>query len=106
VNGEIFKTQRVTSQVGEQQLKGLIQAIVDATGSKKGQAVLDSWPFMLPKFWQVRACVVGDCSSAVDGVCVRRKTHAWCSTTTPPPASRNAEFRGAGSSPFWWASAR
>jgi glutamate synthase (ferredoxin) len=53
VNGEIVKTQRVTSQVGERQLKGLIQALVDATGSKKGQAVLDSWAEMLPKFWQV-----------------------------------------------------
>ncbi|HAG80138.1 MAG TPA: hypothetical protein DCL61_02980, partial [Cyanobacteria bacterium UBA12227] len=53
VNPEIVKIQRVTTAAGEQQLKGLIQAHAERTGSKKAQLILDNWSEYLPKFWQV-----------------------------------------------------
>jgi glutamate synthase (ferredoxin) len=53
VNPEIVKTQRVVTAAGEQQLKGLIQAHLERTGSPKAQRILDQWETMLPKFWQV-----------------------------------------------------
>ncbi len=53
VNPEIVKLQRVTSKIGEQQLKELITAHVEKTGSKKGKLILDNWTEYLPKFWQV-----------------------------------------------------
>ncbi|MBW4621152.1 MAG: glutamate synthase subunit alpha [Cyanosarcina radialis HA8281-LM2] len=53
VNGEIVKIQRVTSSVGEQQLKELIQLHCDRTGSPKAQTILNNWAEFLPKFWQV-----------------------------------------------------
>jgi len=52
VNPEIVKLQRVITAAGEAQLKGLITAHVEKTGSKKGQMILDNWESMLPKFWQ------------------------------------------------------
>jgi len=51
VNGEIVKTQRIASKAGEQQLKGLIQALVEKTGSKKGQVSVTRWGS-----WRVIAC--------------------------------------------------
>jgi glutamate synthase (ferredoxin) len=53
VNSEIVQLQRVTTEAGEQQLRDLIQAHVDHTGSSKGQAVLAQWSNYLPQFWQV-----------------------------------------------------
>ncbi len=52
VNPEIIKPQRITSPVGEQQLKELIQAHAEHTGSPKAKKILDNWAEYLPKFWQ------------------------------------------------------
>jgi glutamate synthase (ferredoxin) len=53
LNTEIIKAQRVGTKSGEDQLKGLIEAHVAATGSPKGKRILDSWAEYLPKFWQL-----------------------------------------------------
>jgi len=53
VNPENVKPQRITSPVGEQQLKELIQAHGDRTGSPKAKHILENWAEFLPKFWQV-----------------------------------------------------
>ncbi|OUC12851.1 MAG: glutamate synthase large subunit [Alkalinema sp. CACIAM 70d] len=53
VNPEIVSVQRVMSPAGEAQLKGLIQAHADRTGSPKAQAILANWSAYLPQFWQV-----------------------------------------------------
>eukprot|EP00245_Coleochaete_scutata_P012805 TRINITY_DN501_c2_g4_i1.p1 TRINITY_DN501_c2_g4~~TRINITY_DN501_c2_g4_i1.p1 ORF type:complete len:1642 (-),score=381.86 TRINITY_DN501_c2_g4_i1:1105-6030(-) len=53
VNQEIVKMQRVSAPAGEAQLRSLIQAHVDKTGSLTGKAVLAKWEEMLPKFWQL-----------------------------------------------------
>ncbi|MBI4779946.1 MAG: glutamate synthase subunit alpha [Oscillatoriophycideae cyanobacterium NC_groundwater_1537_Pr4_S-0.65um_50_18] len=53
VNPEIVKVQRVVAPTGEQQLKELIQAHADKTGSAKAQQILDRWSEYLPQFWQV-----------------------------------------------------
>jgi glutamate synthase (ferredoxin) len=52
VNGEIIKPQRIVSPVGEQQLKELIQAHAEKTGSTKAATILANWADYLPKFWQ------------------------------------------------------
>jgi glutamate synthase (ferredoxin) len=52
VNPEIIQPQRVTSTVGEQQLKELIQTHCDRTGSPKAKQILENWKEYLPKFWQ------------------------------------------------------
>jgi len=44
--------QRV-NPIGAAQLKELIEAHVEATGSQKGAAILADWDNYLPKFWQV-----------------------------------------------------
>jgi glutamate synthase (ferredoxin) len=38
---------------GEAQLKSLIQAHADKTGSKRAQALLADWAAALPRFWQL-----------------------------------------------------
>jgi glutamate synthase (ferredoxin) len=53
VNPEIVKIQRVTAQAGERQLKDLIEAHADRTGSPKAKAILANWATYLPQFWQV-----------------------------------------------------
>jgi glutamate synthase (ferredoxin) len=53
VNPEIVKVQRVVSEAGAQQLRGLIQAHADRTGSSKAQMILANWATYLPQFWQV-----------------------------------------------------
>lgn len=53
VNPEIVKVQRVVTPAGEQQLKTLISAHLDRTGSPKAKQILDDWSAYLPKFWQV-----------------------------------------------------
>ncbi len=52
VNPEIIKIQRVTTPAGEQQLKDLIQAHADRTGSPKARMILATWSEYLPQFWQ------------------------------------------------------
>lgn len=41
------------TEAGEAQLRGLIQAHVDATNSAKGASILNDWANALPKFWQL-----------------------------------------------------
>jgi glutamate synthase (ferredoxin) len=53
VNPEIVQIQRVITKAGEQQLKDLIQAHGERTGSKKALEILEDWSSYLPKFWQV-----------------------------------------------------
>ncbi|MBW4468637.1 MAG: glutamate synthase subunit alpha [Pegethrix bostrychoides GSE-TBD4-15B] len=53
VNPEIVKVQRVVTPAGEEQLKALIEAHLDRTGSPKAQQILDRWSESLPRFWQV-----------------------------------------------------
>jgi glutamate synthase (ferredoxin) len=53
VNPEIVKIQRVTSEVGQRQLRELIETFVDRTSSQKGQQILADWAHYLPQFWQV-----------------------------------------------------
>jgi len=51
INGDV-NVQRV-NDVGAVQLKDLITDHVAATGSVKGQQILDDWDAYLPKFWHV-----------------------------------------------------
>ncbi|KAL6176418.1 hypothetical protein ACLB2K_053051 [Fragaria x ananassa] len=53
VNREIVKIQRVNAPVGQMQLKSLIEAHVEKTGSGKGSVVLKEWDKYLPLFWQL-----------------------------------------------------
>ncbi|MGA9377570.1 MAG: glutamate synthase-related protein, partial [Phormidium sp.] len=53
VNGEIVKVQRVLTLAGEAQLKELITAHAECTGSKKAKLILEHWQSYLPMFWQV-----------------------------------------------------
>jgi glutamate synthase (ferredoxin) len=53
VNPEIVKVQRVLTPAGEAQLKELISAHGDRTGSKKAKLILENWQTYLPMFWQV-----------------------------------------------------
>jgi glutamate synthase (ferredoxin) len=53
VNPEIVQIQHVITEAGAQQLRHLIQAHVDHTGSPKAQHILDHWSEVLPQFWQV-----------------------------------------------------
>ncbi|XP_073139676.1 ferredoxin-dependent glutamate synthase, chloroplastic-like [Henckelia pumila] len=53
VNMEIVKIQRVVAPVGQMQLKSLIKAHVEKTGSSKGADILKEWDKYLPLFWQL-----------------------------------------------------
>ncbi len=53
VNPEIVKIHRVVTEAGKAQLKSLIQAHADRTGSAKARAMLENWSAYLPQFWQV-----------------------------------------------------
>lgn len=53
VNPEIVSFQRVRARAGETQLKELIAAHAERTGSRKSQHILENWEEYLPKFWQV-----------------------------------------------------
>jgi glutamate synthase (ferredoxin) len=52
INPEIIKLQRVTAPKGKEQLKAMITAHVEHTGSPKGKAILANWSDYLGKFWQ------------------------------------------------------
>ncbi|KAL4587413.1 hypothetical protein LXL04_000283 [Taraxacum kok-saghyz] len=53
INKEIVKIQRVVAPVGQMQLKSLIEAHVEKTGSTKGATILKEWDKYLPLFWQL-----------------------------------------------------
>ncbi|MQL77895.1 hypothetical protein Taro_010312 [Colocasia esculenta] len=53
VNKEIVRVQRVNAPVGQMQLKNLIEAHVEKTGSAKGATILREWEAYLPLFWQI-----------------------------------------------------
>ncbi|OVA01515.1 Class II glutamine amidotransferase domain [Macleaya cordata] len=53
VNKEIVKIQRVTAPAGQVQLKSLIEAHVEKTGSNRGTLILKEWESYLPLFWQL-----------------------------------------------------
>jgi glutamate synthase (ferredoxin) len=53
INKEIVKMQRVNAPAGQMQLKGLIEAYVEKTGSTKGAKILNEWEAYLPLFWQL-----------------------------------------------------
>ena len=53
VNPEIVQVQRVLTEAGEQQLKSLIAAHAEKTGSAKAKRILADWQAYIPKFWQV-----------------------------------------------------
>ncbi|WOL04062.1 ferredoxin-dependent glutamate synthase, chloroplastic [Canna indica] len=53
VNKEIVKIQKVNASAGQMQLKSLIEAHVEKTGSTKGAAILREWEAYLPLFWQL-----------------------------------------------------
>ncbi len=52
INPEIIQIQRVNTPAGEQQLRELIVAHVEHTGSPKGRKILDHWQSYLGQFWQ------------------------------------------------------
>ncbi len=53
VNPEIVQVQKVLTDAGAEQLKGLIEAHAERTGSAKAKTILADWDAYLPKFWQV-----------------------------------------------------
>ncbi|KAJ0978810.1 hypothetical protein J5N97_014284 [Dioscorea zingiberensis] len=53
VNKEIVRIQRVNAPAGQMQLKSLIEAHVEKTGSIKGATILNEWEAYLPLFWQL-----------------------------------------------------
>ena len=53
VNPEIVKVQRVITEAGAQQLRSMIEAHAERTGSQKATKILANWEAYLPKFWQV-----------------------------------------------------
>ncbi|XFA72324.1 glutamate synthase-related protein [Thermosynechococcaceae cyanobacterium Okahandja] len=53
VNPEIVRIQRVTSAIGAAQLRQLITAHRERTGSPKAALILEQWESYLPLFWQV-----------------------------------------------------
>ncbi len=53
VNREIVQIQRVITEAGEKQLKDLIAAHLERTGSAKAEMILENWQEFLPKFWQL-----------------------------------------------------
>lgn len=74
VNPEIVKLQRVTSAIGAAQLKQLITAHHERTGSAKAALILEQWERYLPLFWQVvppseanMPEVVGEVAADADG---------------------------------------
>lgn len=53
MNDEIVSIQRIGTAAGEKQLKDLITAHAEKTGSPKAKAILADWSTYLPQFWQV-----------------------------------------------------
>ena len=74
VNPEIVQVQKVGSKAGEQQLKSLIEAHAERTGSAKAKEILANWQAYLPQFWQVVP------PSEADGVEASVKTNKLTTT--------------------------
>ncbi|MEB3225161.1 MAG: glutamate synthase-related protein [Synechococcus sp.] len=53
MNPEIVAIQRVETAAGEKQLKDMVTAHAEKTGSPKAKAILADWATYLPQFWQV-----------------------------------------------------
>ncbi len=53
MNTEIVEIQRVSTAAGEQQLKDMITAHAEKTGSAKAKAILADWSTYVSQFWQV-----------------------------------------------------
>ncbi|MGB0561064.1 MAG: glutamate synthase large subunit [Spirulinaceae cyanobacterium] len=53
VNPEIVTVQRVETTAGQQQLKDMITAHLERTGSPKAKAMLADWEATVTQFWQV-----------------------------------------------------
>ena len=53
MNSEIVSIQRVSTSSGEGQLRDLLQAHVDKTGSPRAQGMLADWQTSLQRFWQL-----------------------------------------------------
>ncbi|AFY37378.1 glutamate synthase (ferredoxin) [[Leptolyngbya] sp. PCC 7376] len=53
MNTEIVKIQRISTGAGEAQLKDMITAHAEKTGSPKAKAILADWATYLSQFWQV-----------------------------------------------------
>jgi glutamate synthase (ferredoxin) len=53
VNGEIVTAQRVLTDAGEAQLRRLVSAHAEKTGSAVAKAILADWAAALPRFWQL-----------------------------------------------------
>ncbi|CAD7701884.1 unnamed protein product [Ostreobium quekettii] len=53
VNTEIVSIQRLRTPAGEEQLRSLIEAHVEKSGSVRGRAILDDWPAAAKRFWQL-----------------------------------------------------
>lgn len=53
VNTEIVNVQRLRTKLGEEQLRSLIEAHVERTGSSRGKMILDNWSASVKKFWQL-----------------------------------------------------
>jgi len=53
VNGEIVTAMRVRTDAGEAQLKRLVAAHAEKTGSAVAKAILGDWKASLPRFWQL-----------------------------------------------------
>jgi len=53
VNGEIVTAQRVITDAGETQLRRLVAAHAEKTGSEVAKALLADWAAALPRFWQL-----------------------------------------------------
>ncbi|OIP68521.1 MAG: glutamate synthase subunit alpha [Oscillatoriales cyanobacterium CG2_30_40_61] len=68
VNPEIVKIQRVSTSMGEQQLKELITQHAEHTESEKAKTILANWSEYLPKFWQVVPPSEKDSPEASDAV--------------------------------------
>jgi len=45
--------QRVVTEAGERQLKGLIEEHLEAANSSKAKRILDNWSEEMAKFWQL-----------------------------------------------------
>ena len=53
LNHEIVKAQRIQTQEGEDQLKGLLELYEIKTKSMKAKFILDNWSHFIDKFWQL-----------------------------------------------------
>ncbi len=53
LNTEIVKKQRISTNDGRYQLKSLIEAHFQKTGSERAEKILDSWEAEVNNFWQI-----------------------------------------------------